>query len=599
MVNMEETKPVQVMIVGAGLGGVMLAILLERLNIPYLVFERSSEVRPLGSAMVFGANILPVFEQLGLLEEVRKISLPCLGMDIYNAKIEKVANVDVNQYRARSGYDFLMFSRPDMHHLLLAQVPPEKVLMKKRVLSIEQNEHGVMVRVADGSTYHGDILVGADGAYSGVRQGLFKLMEKKGELPESDKSSLKLGYISMVGVSHPQDPEKYPVLKEPSSNFSRVIGDGTPHSYNTVTVPGNRICWGMTMQLDTSKVSKEMMFKNSEWGPEANESMIKEIRNFPSHFGGVIGDLIDATPKEMISRVFLEEKMFETWYHGRTVLIGDACHKMLPSGGQGATNAMQDAVILANCIYDLQSNSPKHITEAFKSYKEQRYPHAKYQMDKSKTMGRVLYGQTMSDRFLRYVAFNVVPQKSQEEQFLKDTNYRPILTFMEPPENRGSGPVLPQKPSRRYQALHGKVEQRLAQLEQSFRAKSSSKIITIPTSLDNSTDIYGSVLNNGSAVLFLTDDNLAYLSPLRDGYHPGATFDVMIGSVEKEPIKTIDTLELKTMSSLPTSSGAKPVVWEPSCQHENQHVRDTKAHSSPTSKDRTGIDVSHLVVQRY
>lgn len=46
-----------------------------------------------GSAMVFGANILPVFEQLGLLEEVRKISLPCLGMDIYNAKIEKVAFV--------------------------------------------------------------------------------------------------------------------------------------------------------------------------------------------------------------------------------------------------------------------------------------------------------------------------------------------------------------------------------------------------------------------------------------------------------------------------------------------------------------------------
>lgn len=43
--------------------------------------------------MVFGANILPVFEQLGLLEEVRKISLPCLGMDIYNAKIEKVAFV--------------------------------------------------------------------------------------------------------------------------------------------------------------------------------------------------------------------------------------------------------------------------------------------------------------------------------------------------------------------------------------------------------------------------------------------------------------------------------------------------------------------------
>ncbi|KAF9963801.1 hypothetical protein BGZ65_011257 [Modicella reniformis] len=465
MSDIAEIKPIHVMIVGAGLGGIMLAILLERMNISYTVFERACE-------------------QLGLLEEVQNISLPCLRMDIYDNKIEQIAFVDVSNYRERSGYDFLMFARPDMHHLLFSKIPPEKVLMKKRVLSIEQNEHGVMIRLADGSTHHGDILVGADGSYSGVRQGLFKLMEKKGELPEVDKANLKMGYISMVGVSDPQDPGKYPILKEPTSNFSRVIGDGTPLSYNTVTVPGNRICWGMTMQLDTTKASKNIMFKNSEWGPEANESMIKEIRNFPSHFGGIIGDLIDATPKEMISKVFLEEKMFETWHHGRTVLIGDGKQKAawlffeglatvdinqhyllnmvtrwvhgvlqpVISGGQGATNAMQDAVILANCLYDLKSNSPKYITKAFKSYKEQRYPHAKYQMDKSKTMGKVLYGQTLSERLLRYVAFNAVPQKMQDEQFLKDTNYRPILTFMEPPENRGSGPVLPQKPSWRYQA---------------------------------------------------------------------------------------------------------------------------------------------------
>ncbi len=51
--------------------------------------------------MVFGANILPVFEQLGMLEEVQKISLPCLGMDIYNSQIEKVALVDVRQYKQR------------------------------------------------------------------------------------------------------------------------------------------------------------------------------------------------------------------------------------------------------------------------------------------------------------------------------------------------------------------------------------------------------------------------------------------------------------------------------------------------------------------
>ncbi|KAF9287797.1 hypothetical protein BGZ68_001268 [Mortierella alpina] len=440
MSDIDDSKPPHVMIVGAGLGGLMLAILLERMGVSYAVYERSAEVRPLGSAMVFGANILPVFEQLGILEEVQKISLPCLGMDIYNSQIEKVALVDVRQYKQRSGYDFLMFARPEMHALLLSHVPKEKMHMGKRVLSIEQNEFGVMIRVADGSTHHGDILVGADGAYSGVRQGLYKLVEKKGQLPSSDKANLTMGYISMVGMSLPQDPEKYLVLKEPSSNFSRVIGDGTPHSYNTVTVPGNRICWGMTVQLNTAKLSKQIMFKNSEWGPESNASMIEDIRNFPSHFGGVIGDLIDATPNEMISRVYLEEKLFETWYHGRTVLIGD-----------GAVNALQDAVILSNCIYDLASKSAKDVQKAFRSYKDQRYPQAKYQMEKSKTMAKVLYGQTWSERLLRYVAFNVIPQKMQEEQFLKDTVYRPMLTWLPMLPNRGTGSVLPQLPSRRYE----------------------------------------------------------------------------------------------------------------------------------------------------
>ncbi|KAK3825579.1 MAG: hypothetical protein J3Q66DRAFT_328072 [Benniella sp.] len=452
MSDVVENKSLHVMIAGAGLGGLMLAILLERLGISYLVFERATELRQLGSAMTFNANILPVFEQLGLLEEVQKISLPGFTMNIYNHKIEMIGFVDGRLYRERSGYDTIMFARPDMHNLLLSQVPPEKVLLKKRVLSMEQSEDGVTIHVADGSTYHGDILVGADGAYSGVRQGLFKLMEEENTLPSADKVDMEVGYISMVGISDPQDPEKYPALKLEHSVFSRVIGDGVPLSYNTITVPGNRICWGMTVQLDTSKTSKNMTFKNAEWGPEANESMINEIRNFPSSFGGVIGDLIDATPRDKISRVYLEEKMFETWYHGRTVLIGDACHKMLPSGGQGAVNALQDAVILANCLYDLESKSSNHITEAFKSYKEQRYPHAKYQMDKSRALGKVSYGQTITDRILRFVLFNLVPAKMREQRFLKDVSYRPMLTFIEQPENRGTGPVLPQKPSRRHQA---------------------------------------------------------------------------------------------------------------------------------------------------
>jgi hypothetical protein len=80
-----------------------------------------------------------------------------------------------------------------------------------------------------------------------------------------------------------------------------------------------------TAATEDAKVAaaKAGVFKNIEWGPEANEAAIKEVRNFPCTLGGTMGDIIDMTPKERISRVFLEEKLFETWYHGRVVLIGD------------------------------------------------------------------------------------------------------------------------------------------------------------------------------------------------------------------------------------------------------------------------------------
>lgn len=85
------------------------------------------------------------------------------------------------------------------------------------------------------------------------------------------------------------------------------------------------VCWGALVQLDSSTVlSRDVTsLKNAEWGPESNEAMINEIYDRPCRLGCTMGALTDATPKDGISRVFLEEKIFETWYHNRTVLIGD------------------------------------------------------------------------------------------------------------------------------------------------------------------------------------------------------------------------------------------------------------------------------------
>jgi 2-polyprenyl-6-methoxyphenol hydroxylase-like FAD-dependent oxidoreductase len=97
-------------------------------------------------------------------------------------------------------------------------------------MSIAQGKEGVMIRCSDGTTYHGDILVGADGAYSGVRQGLYKLLQAAGTLPKSDTESLSKGFMCLVGTTGELDPEKYPVLKEKTATLNQVIGNGSQYT---------------------------------------------------------------------------------------------------------------------------------------------------------------------------------------------------------------------------------------------------------------------------------------------------------------------------------------------------------------------------------
>lgn len=97
--------------------------------------------------------------------------------------------------------------------------------MSKKILSFQQNHEGVMVRFSDNSTTHGDILVGADGAHSAVRQHLYKTLDKQGLLPKADTKAMSRGYISLVGTTRPLDPVKYPSVLKDDCETSFILGD--------------------------------------------------------------------------------------------------------------------------------------------------------------------------------------------------------------------------------------------------------------------------------------------------------------------------------------------------------------------------------------
>ena len=128
---------------------------------------------------------------------------------------------------------------------------------------------------------------------------------------------------------------------------------------------------------------------------------------------------------------------------------------MLPSAGLGAVSAIQDAVILSNCIYDMDNTSLEQITAAFADYKEQRYPHAKEAVISSANIGTLLYGQKWYERLLRKAILGWMPKWMEQNNLSKTYAYQPQVTFLPRVPVKGSVQVLPQKMSKRYKNPEG------------------------------------------------------------------------------------------------------------------------------------------------
>ncbi|KAF9103327.1 hypothetical protein BGX27_010625 [Mortierella sp. AM989] len=440
--NNEKSRP-QVLIVGAGIGGLTLAILLDQISIPYHIFERASEVKPLGSGMALTGDVLTALEQLGLYEELKQVSKSYNGVDFYNGEVKDIGSFDMSFDNKVTGYPPLFFARPRFFELLLKRIPDDRISFNKRVLRTEEKEGKVIIHCSDDSSYTGDILAGSDGAYSGVRQSMYKQMDEKSLLPKSDLEDFSINYSTIVGVATPLNPDNYPQLKEELASFNQVLYKGGANCY-VVTLPDNQISWGFGLQLPKSTL-KDMQFRSPEWGPETNDTTLERYRDLPSPLGGTMGDIFDATPNDLISKILLEEKMFKTWHYGETVLLGDACHKFHPAAGQGGRNAIFDAIVLANCIYKMPDCSSKSIEAVFKEYYRQRYPHAEHAYEQSVGMSKVLNGQNWHERLLRYVVLNYVPSWLLEKQHDVAMKYRPQIAWLPLIENRGNGPVFPQE----------------------------------------------------------------------------------------------------------------------------------------------------------
>ncbi|KAI8604749.1 hypothetical protein EDD21DRAFT_365455 [Dissophora ornata] len=433
------SSELNVLIVGAGLGGLTLGLLLEQAGIPYTILEKhAGELSPLGSSISLNQAIQPMLEQLGILPELEAISKPISSMTFLKENMNKIGSLDLYSDSLRYGYHSRIMDRPSLYRLLLSRVPPERIITGKRVCEIEQNDDGVLVRCSDTSYYTADILVGADGAYSCVRRCLYRDLRISKLLPKSDMAPLAFDHHCLVGVTDPIDPIYFPDLTRDTCDMMVVIGKDKPYSWWLIPLRNNRIAWRVTYNLPTTQIRQEHHIRSSDWGPMQVQEMADACRSFACPYGGTLADVIDNTPVERISKVLLEEKFFETWHHQRTVLMGD-----------GKNNRK------SNLLYEIPSKSSQDIQATFEAYYKERAAFGKAAVQGSRHMGRLSGGHKWSEAIVRSMFLNIVPNKIQESILDKMLSHRPQAIFLPFVEDRGEFKARVQTPSKRMRSLSG------------------------------------------------------------------------------------------------------------------------------------------------
>lgn len=126
-----------------------------------------------------------------------------------------------------SGY---IVPRKVLHDVLVSRIERQNIVMGKRVLTYIPGNRYVTVKCSTGDLITCDILVGADGFFSAVRQNLYVELNAKGLLPPKDSQDIALTTVRLVGQTIPLDPEEFPAIKDENCQFMRIVSDSKPYS---------------------------------------------------------------------------------------------------------------------------------------------------------------------------------------------------------------------------------------------------------------------------------------------------------------------------------------------------------------------------------
>ena len=328
----ERTSALPIVIAGAGVGGLCAAVALARKGQQVVVLEQAEEIKPIGFGIQLGPNAFHMFEHLGLAASVRaRCSLPNAGImrDIYT--LDEVTRIPFGKsIESRYGQPYAVIHRADLHEELLrgcAALPGIEIRTSAKVVGYEQQADRVQVLIEDGTRLDAGLLVGADGVHSRVRA----------QMCGNDNTPKSLGYVAYRGVLERRllDADLF------ENDVVLWAGDG----FHLMTYP---LDGGDLFNIVAGFRSRRFV-KGLEGAGGAEE--LDEIFANAHPKAQRLKKLVDRARHWDI----MVMEPVPTWHDGRVALLGDSAHAMLQAMAQGACQAIEDAVWLAECL-ELHAN---------------------------------------------------------------------------------------------------------------------------------------------------------------------------------------------------------------------------------------------------
>jgi len=375
-------RSTKVMVAGGGIGGLTAAIALRRADFDVTVLERTAALREVGAGLLLAANAQKALGKLGLAQAVSSLGTPASAGEIRSWRGKVLASIPTADLEESVGAPSAAVHRADLQSLLAREVGEGTLRQGAEVEGFKQEDNGSVTVFFAGGEEHADILVGADGLRSTIRVRLFG--------PDKPRYA---GYTSWRAVVETEE-ELLP-WGSGFESWGRGVRFGCAHIGN------GRIYWFATANAPEDAKDGP---PGSRTGPKATL-----LRSFGS-WHRPIGELIEASDEDAILRtdIYDREPLGERWGEGRVTLLGDAAHPMTPNLGQGACQAIEDAVVLARCLRERGATA-----DALRLYERLRSDRVAMLVRRSRRVGSV--GQLENSLLcrLRDRALSMIPPKAQ------------------------------------------------------------------------------------------------------------------------------------------------------------------------------------------